>query len=291
VRRGNPNSVPAARASSIEQRLQPVLHRSPILRRGFHRHLADFSIPQPCLQVRNLLPCGAELPLLAYRLLTTLPANYYRQHLLMHVDPGDGTRYYFYCFHIDLLVDRCAAEDRSRGFTVTPTGSPSATSTAAIDLLPFSSPLLCGTCWEHSCVCTFWFTEPAAVVFSSMRLDESVLHGILRSTERTHRLRAYTYSIVQGQPALNHGARLRRRVVNRPCGRPIGLFQSLRSQFFGRKLTKLRIGPCPTHEVRLLPVHICLVDVLLKELSEFTLVFGQAEFAANRALVRELDLR
>jgi hypothetical protein len=37
--------------------------------------------------------------------------------------------------------------------------------------------------------------------------------------------------------------------------------------------------------------HISLVYVLLEELSELLLVFGQTEFATDRALVRELNLR
>ncbi len=59
----------------------------------------------------------------------------------------------------------------------------------------------------------------------------------------------------------------------------------------------MRLKPClkdlnrssADHQLR--PAHIRLVYVLLEELSELVLVLGQTELAANRALVRELDLR
>src|SRR5260370_40804488 len=53
--------------------------------------------------------------------------------------------------------------------------------------------------------------------------------------------------------------------------------------------SKILSGRALTTDLR--PAHICLVYVLLEEVSELVLVLGQTELAANRALVRELDLR
>src|SRR6266536_906133 len=158
----------------LEMRLQSVPHGSPILRGGFHHHLTDSLRPQPCLQVQDLRSRGAELPLHVLNLLTTLHPHYYRQHLLMHVDPRNSAIYCFRCFHIDLLVIACDRgpvsmfyshphrfsqrrdrQDillivsfrgpRSNTFTASTSLVRATTSTVATDLLLFSSPSLCGT--------------------------------------------------------------------------------------------------------------------------------------------------
>src|SRR6266567_1458254 len=119
----------------------------------------------------------AELPLLVFNPLSILLADDHRQHLLVYVDSCYAT---IYRFHVDLLVIVCGRGPVSL-IAVTLTGSPSdaiartpihrfvprsqikhsygfAISSACDNLycrhrsLPFSSPLLCGTQWQHSCV-------------------------------------------------------------------------------------------------------------------------------------------
>jgi len=73
-------------------------------------------------------------------------------------------------------------------------------------------------------------------------------------------------------------------------GRHVGLdFYDLLIEAIWLQLLPQRTGRAPTTKSR--PANIRLVYVLLEELSELTLVLGQTELAANRALIRELDLR